>query len=90
MRLIDLDSVGVGKRTASVFLRPESAAGWNELLSLLEKQEPIDPVRVSGGVYCKECKFYEGHGVCKNVIGMLTANKDGFCSNGEMKEETKC
>lgn len=93
MRLIDLDSVGVGRRTASMFLKPESATGWNELLSLLEKQESIDPVCAAGGVYCRECVFSMDNTYCKNHNGLALITEFSFCPYGQKKikeDNDKC
>lgn len=90
MRLIDLDDLGIGPRSASMFANAKAAEGWNELFSILDKQDEIDPVHAAGGCYCRECRMRQGCETEKTVLcgyHNCAMRKDDFCSLGKRKED---
>ena len=96
MRLIDVDELGVGRCSRDV-LPAAYCAGWNGLLGLIEKAPTVDAVIVTR---CKDCRnhrelnrkdrlesgYAEGVLWCMNRSDGVWA--DGFCSDGEPKEDT--
>lgn len=95
MRLIDVDDLGVGRCSKDV-LPAAYCAGWNGLLGLIEKAPTVDAVVVTR---CKDCRnhrelnrkdrlesgYAEGILWCMNRSDGVWA--DGFCSDGEPKED---
>ena len=86
MRLIDSDTLGVGRCSKDI-LPDAYCAGWNGLIELIEKAPTIDAVPV---VRCRECK----HRKYDDIFGMIWCNRasctkrvkpDDFCSYGEKR-----
>lgn len=80
MKLIDLDTLSIGLKNPEVFENKDYAKGWNDAIRCIMMEPVVE------GCYCRECKHYDGRGVCKNVIGLTVANKDGFCCYGEKEK----
>lgn len=89
MRLIDLDRLGVCKRSVSTFVHSESAKAWNDLLALIEEEPVVDPVHAAGGCYCRECRMRTGVETKETVLcgyHGCSMRKDDFCSMGKREE----
>ena len=88
MKLIDVDSLGVGRCSKDI-LPAAYCAGWNGLLGILEKADTVDAVVVTR---CKDCKnayinsFSAASGEALCTLSGQPMQKDDFCSYGEPKE----
>lgn len=88
-RYIDVDKLGIGRANRDVFENKDYADGWNAAISILEKADVEDLVKV---VRCKDCKYYQDnnngypHNECKWRQDE-TPDADDFCSYGERKDE---
>lgn len=98
MKLIDVDSLGVGRCSKDI-LPAAYCAGWNGLLGILEKADTVDAVVVTR---CKDCKHSTlpseltqrygkpGTLTCHNRYSPCNRRNVGevdFCSYGERREE---
>ena len=100
MRLIDADTLGVGRCSRDV-LPADYCAGWNGLTALIEQAPTVDAVEV---VRCRDCKhWHEETGWCNEHSHFIGAegeachpwesydwkmlDADDFCSYGERKEK---
>lgn len=90
-RYIDVDKLGIGRANRDVFESKDYADGWNSAISILEKADVEDLVKV---VRCKDCKYAKkskavlcvpDYSCLKTDITCLDA--DDFCSYGERKDE---
>lgn len=57
-----------------------------------EMDKDEDPIHIAGGCYCKECQFakpslHEGYLLCTGYVNPNHVKSNGFCSEGERKEE---
>lgn len=94
MRLIDVDELGVGRCSRDV-VPAVYCAGWNGLLVLIEKAPTVDAVVVTR---CKDCRNHRElnrkdrleSGYAKGVLWCMNRSDgvwaDGFCNDGEPKE----
>ena len=90
-KYIDVDTLGIGRANHDVFENKDYVDGWNSAISILEKADVEDVVKV---VRCKDCKYAKKS---KTVLGVpdyscLKTNitcldADDFCSYGEKKYE---
>lgn len=90
-RYIDLDKLGIGRANPDVFESKDYADGWNSAISILEKADVEDLVKV---VRCKDCKYAKKS---KTVLGIpdyeclktdiTCLDAYDFCSYGERKDE---
>lgn len=55
------------------------------MVSQIESAPTIDPVHAAGGCYCRECKYYNGCGLCE--LHTTRIGGHDFCSYGEPKEQ---
>ena len=93
-RLIDRDSLGVGRCNPDVMLDPAYAAGWNGLLNIINSAPTLDPVHAAGGCYCRECRQCDGFpgpdiapgevGIC--TMTQLVVEPDGWCKWSKQRE----
>ena len=94
MRLVDLDALGVGRCSKDI-LPAVYCAGWNGLISILERADTIDAVVVTRCKDCRSCRelnrkdraedaYAEGVLWCMNQSNGVWP--DDFCSYGERKD----
>ena len=66
MRLIDVDQLGIGKATRSVFIDKAWADGWNSAIDIINQAETVDAAPVVHGKWahlggdewcCTNCGF---------------------------------
>lgn len=94
-RYIDVDKLGIGRANPDVFENKDYADGWNSAISILEKADVEDVVKV---VCCKNCIYFidehrKNHqGVCMcgekdtSYGAEFYPYADDFCSYGERKD----
>ena len=87
-RYVDVDKLGIGRANSDAFESKDYADGWNSAISILEKADVEDLVKV---VRCKDCRLATEdimiggwYHCCNN--GMMH-KPDAFCSYGERKDE---
>lgn len=82
MRLIDDDSLGIGKAKRSVFIEKAYADGWNSAIELINQAETVDAAPVVHGRWlmahnkienavCSACgthfqRYYDAYSYCQH------------------------
>lgn len=89
MRLIDADTLGVGRCSQDI-LSADYCAGWNGLISILENAPTVDAIPV---VRCRECKYayridspIEEYDCRKISFFEKWPSPEHFCSYGERRK----
>lgn len=90
-RYIDVDKLGIGRANPDVFENKDYVDGWNSAISILEKADVEDVVKV---VRCKDCKYAKRSKIVLGVPDYRCLNTnitfldaDDFCSYGERKDK---
>lgn len=90
-RYIDVDKLGIGRANPDAFESKDYADGWNSAISILEKADVEDLVKV---IYCKDCKYAKKSKVVLGIpdyeclkTNITCLDADDFCSYGERKDE---
>lgn len=60
----------------------EAGRGVNQCIGVIHDLPSAEPEIV----WCKDCKHYLPPHGCGHIDGMVTSQKDGFCSYAERKE----
>lgn len=55
-RYVDVDELGIGRANPDAFENKDYVDGWNSAISILEKADVEDVVKV---VRCKDCKYFQ-------------------------------
>ena len=79
MRLIDADSLGIGKAKRSVFIEKAYADGWNSAVEIINQAETVDAAPVVHGYW-----ILEAHKERANCRWNVTAECSECCD--EQKE----
>lgn len=80
MRLIDVDSLGIGTAKRSVFIEKAYADGWNSAVELINQAETVDAAPVVHGRWEPIINAYrelEGW-ICK-CCGTESKQKSNYC-----------
>ena len=95
-RYVDVDKLGIGRANPDAFESKNYADGWNSVISILEKADAEDLVKV---VHCKDCQYFldkqrknhQGICMCGEKDTSYAADfypyADDFCSYGERKDK---
>ena len=90
-RYIDFDKLGIGRGNPDVFESKDYVDGWNSAISILEKADAEDVVKV---VRCKDCKYAKKSKTVLGIpdyeclkTGVTCLDADDFCSYGGRKDK---
>lgn len=88
MRLGDLERIAQDVRENNTGNYDKQDWTSSQVVTLLENAPTIDPVRATGGCYCRECRYAQypdsPNIICEKFYG--AGSPDGFCYWGQQKE----